>query len=121
MSINKEDVQTYLDKGYVLGGRPHVNGDHRKGKIAVNKDNHTYFINPSELDIYLLNGYQKGGIPRSKDTAGVKRHWYNNGVENIMLNEANIYNARYGAYKYFIDFKGLINLVLKEDPNQLEK
>lgn len=57
--VNKEDVQTYLDKGYVLGGRPHVNGDHRKGKIAVNKDNHTYFINPSELDIYLLNGYQK--------------------------------------------------------------
>lgn len=85
--VNKEDVQTYLDRGYVLGGRPHVNGDHRKGKIAVNKDNHTYFINPSELDIYLLNGYQKGGIPRSKDTAGVKRHWYNNGVENIMLNE----------------------------------
>lgn len=42
-------------------------------------------------------------------------------IQNIMLNEANIYNARYGAYKYFIDFKGLINLVLKEDPNQLEK
>ena len=39
-----------------------------------------------------------------------------------MLNEANIDNARYGSYKNFIDFKGLINLVFREkDPNQLEK
>ena len=85
--IDKEDIQKYLDNGYILGGKPHKNGDHRKGKIAVNKDNHTYFIYPTELDKYIAEGYTKGTIPRPKDTVKVSKHWYNNGVENIMLNE----------------------------------
>lgn len=64
--IYPKELESYIQKGYVKGGKSHKNGDHRKGKIAVNDGNKSIFIFPHELDTYIAKGYLKGAIKRNK-------------------------------------------------------
>lgn len=81
-----QELQVYLNKGWILKGRPKTNEHRRKlseshkrkhppkpikedsspkvsklkGSIAINKDGKIKYINPKDLDKYLTKGWNKG-------------------------------------------------------------
>lgn len=85
--IHKNELDKYLSKGYIRGGKPHNISSYKKGKIAVNKDNHTEYILPEQLDEYIKKGYTRGSTVTYKRKDDIKYHWYTNGEINIMLKE----------------------------------
>ena len=83
----------------------------KKGKICIHKDNKNKYIDPNELDQYLIQGYIKGPSQKSidnslkakqgkqyKTTNGM--HWYTNGVDNVLINDNKIeFYKNIGYYK----------------------
>jgi hypothetical protein len=56
LKVNPEDLQTYLDQGWVLG-RPA--GKINAGRIRLTKDGKRKFVYPEDLDKYLNEGWIK--------------------------------------------------------------
>ena len=54
--INKEDIQKYLDAGWILGGKS--NAPTCLNKVLVRKDGKSKYIEYSNIPLYLKNGFQ---------------------------------------------------------------
>lgn len=92
ITVDKEVVQCYLEKGYILGRlesskrqlssyREGNNFSDSKGRVLINDGKSNKMIHKEELESYLEKGYVKGSI--AKSTKGQK--WYTNGKEDILL------------------------------------
>ena len=76
----------------------------KKGKICIHKDNKNKYIDPNELDQYLIQGYIKGPSQKSIDNAlkarqeklcknikpNIGKHWYTNGIDNVLITDDKI-------------------------------
>lgn len=55
--VRPNDLQQYLDNGWSLGM---CKNDCHKGMICISKDNNIIYINRSELDKYIKDGWVRG-------------------------------------------------------------
>lgn len=76
----------------------------KKGKICIHKDNKNKYINPTDLEYYINNGYIKGPCQKSIDNAlkarqeklcknikpNIGKHWYTNGIDNVLITDDKI-------------------------------
>ena len=78
--IFQEELQTYLDNGYVLGILNRNRSSSVKGKIVINNGIKNKYVTEDELDYYLQNGYVKGPKPYKRN---MPKHWTESHKANL--------------------------------------
>jgi len=61
-TVSIEDIEKYLEKGFVLGQIRHKKEGSTKGRVMINKDGKLKFVKPEDLISFINDGWMKGPI-----------------------------------------------------------
>lgn len=61
-AVSVEDIEKYLEKGFVLGWINHKKESPAKGRVMINKDGKKKYVKPENLISFMNDGWIKGPV-----------------------------------------------------------
>jgi len=61
-AVGVEDIEKYLEKGYVFGQVRRNKKSPTKGRVMINKDGKKKYVKPEDLISFINDGWLKGTV-----------------------------------------------------------